>query len=102
MTINGITYTGKNISVDGNRVVVDGVEQAVPVTGPVSVVVNGNPTSVETAAGRVQVTGNVGSVRTMSGHVDSGDINGDVTTMSGDVSCKVHTGDTKTVSGNIR
>ena len=25
VTINGMTYTGKNISVDGNRVVVDGV-----------------------------------------------------------------------------
>jgi hypothetical protein len=101
VTIDGRTFTGKSISINGDKVVIDGVEQAGSLVGPVSVTVNGNADSVETTSGKVEVTGTVGRVKTMSGAVRCGDVRGDVGTMSGDVTCGSVAGNAKTMSGDI-
>lgn len=101
VTIDGRTFKGRSISINGDKVVIDGVEQEGTLVGPVSVVVNGNADSVETGSGKVEITGSAGRVKTMSGDVRCGDVHGDVGTMSGDVTCSSITGNVKTMSGDI-
>ncbi len=102
VTINGQTFTGRTISVTGDRIVIDGVECGDSLIGPISVVVNGSAESVETTSGSVEVTGSVGGIKTMSGDVHCADVSGDVGTMSGDVTCQKIAGNAKTMSGDIR
>lgn len=85
VTINGKTFTGRTISVTGDRIVIDGIECGDCLVGPINVVVNGNAESVETTSGKVDITGSVGRVKTMSGDVHCADVSGDVGTMSGDI-----------------
>jgi hypothetical protein len=101
VTIDGRTFAGRSISINGDRVVIDGVEQSGTLVGPISVTVNGNAESVETGAGKVEVSGYAGRVKTMSGDVRCGDVQGDVGTMSGDVTCGTVAGNVKTMSGDI-
>lgn len=102
VTIDGKTFSGRSVSIVGNKVVVDGVEQPGELVGPVSVTVNGNAESVESGSGRIEVAGSAGRVKTMSGDVHCGDVTGDVGTMSGDVTCGSIGGSVKTMSGDIR
>ena len=69
-------------AVNGSNVVVDGKHQDGSLSGPVSIVVNGNAEMVITSLGSVQLMGSVGEVKTMSGNVRTrGDILGSVNTM---------------------
>lgn len=102
VTIDGKAFTGRNVSIVGNKVVVDGIEQEGELVGPVSVTVNGNAESVESGSGRVEVAGTVGRIKTMSGDVHCANVTGDVGTMSGDVTCGSIGGSVKTMSGDIR
>ena len=102
ITIDGRTFTGRSVSINGDKVIIDGVEQEGTLVGPISVTVNGNAESVENGSGKVEVTGSVGRVKTMSGDVRCGDVQGDVGTMSGDVTCGAISGNVKTMSGDIR
>jgi len=102
VTINGQTFSGRSISIVGDRIVIDGAEVGDSLVGPISVVVNGNADSVETTAGSVEVTGAVGWIKTMSGDVHCSDVTGDVGTMSGDVICQKIAGNAKTMSGDIK
>lgn len=102
VTIDGRTFTGSSVSIVGDKVVVDGVEQSDNLVGPVVVTVNGNAESVETASGKVEISGSAGRVKTMSGDVECGDVTGDVGTMSGDVNCGSIGGSVKTMSGDIK
>lgn len=101
VTIDGRTFSGGSISIVGDKVVVDGVEQEGHLVGPVSIVINGNAESVETESGTVEVSGSAGRVKTISGDVKCGAVNGDVGTMSGDVTCGPISGSVKTMSGDI-
>jgi len=101
VTIDGRTFSGRSISITGDKVIVDGVEQLGTLVGPISVVVNGNADSIETTSGKVQVEGSAGRVKTMSGDVRCGDVQGDVGTMSGNVTCGAIAGSVKTMSGDI-
>jgi len=105
VTINGKTYTGKNVSVMGDgSVVIDGVvQEGEPLVGPISVTVNGDVESLRTLSGDVAVTGSTGSIQSTSGDVYvKGDVKGNVQTVSGDVSCDKLEGDARTVSGDIK
>lgn len=102
VTIDGRTFSGRNVSIVGNKVVVDGVEQSGDLVGPINVLINGNAESVETESGKVEVAGTVGRVKTMSGNVKCGAVTGDVGTMSGDVTCGPISGSVKTMSGDIK
>lgn len=101
VTINGQTFKGGSVSISGDKIVIDGVEQQGTLVGPVSVVVQGNAQSVETTSGRVEVTGSAGNVKTMSGNVRCADVTGGVSTMSGDVTCREVGGSVSTMSGDI-
>lgn len=101
VAIDGRIFTGRSVSIVGNKVVVDGVEQGGELVGPVNVIVNGNAESVEIGSGTVEVSGSAGLVKTMSGDVKCGAVTGDVGTMSGDVTCGPISGSVKTMSGDV-
>lgn len=103
VTINGKTYSGGNISINGDGdVVVDGsVASDKPLAGPITVSVTGHCESITTHGGDVVVYGNAGSVQTVSGDVDCHDVGGNIQTVSGDINCEDVAGSVKTVSGNV-
>ncbi len=103
--INGVEVSGRDITVQGNQVFVDGKPIEVEQQKQITITINGDCDSVETTSGDVTVSGVAGSVKTMSGDVDVVDsgITGSVKTMSGDVSANgTIGGNVSTMSGDIR
>lgn len=98
--INGRSFSGKNISIDSNGVVIDGKHVELGKELVFNVVVIGEVQSIH-GANSVKVTGPVGSVKTMSGEVECGDVTGNVSTMSGDITANNIAGSVKTMSGAI-
>lgn len=102
VNIDGRTFSGRSITISGNKVMVDGVEQDGELVGNINVAIVGGVQSFELGAGQVEIQGAVGSVNTMSGSVTCGNVSGDVGTMSGSVSCGHVAGKVSTMSGSIR
>ena len=75
ITINGETYTGNSISINGNKVVIDGEKQEQILVGDIQVTIDGDVDKLETISGDVVVHGDVGRLQTTSGDVQcDGDI----------------------------
>ena len=102
LLINGRPYYGDKISINNNKVIIDGVNVTPEDTLQVSIIVEGDIKSIDGATD-VKVLGNVGSVRTQSGDVEvGGNIEGSINTMSGDVKADGNIeGPTSTMSGDI-
>lgn len=112
ISINGTSYSGSSVVINGSHVVgnvvggdlvIDGVRQpgAINLSEPISVSITGDVAHLDVAVGKVEVTGSCGSVKTMSGDVTCGAVSGDVGTMSGAVKCGEVSGKVKTMSGDI-
>lgn len=106
VTINGVSYTGNNISVVGNKVIIDGKGQTGS-TGDdkiVNITVQGDIHELKVGnAVDVIVTGNCEFVSVQNGNVGiTGDVGGDVDTVNGDIRCGSVHGSVKTVNGDIR
>jgi hypothetical protein len=120
ITINGKTYSGNNLTISNNKIIIDGVEingmeEAkeinVVITGNInsinlgaakSFIVNGTVGDISTGSGDVTCENVTGSVNTASGDVDCKNIGGNVKTSSGDVNAETINGSVNTVSGNIK
>jgi hypothetical protein len=102
ITIDGRTFQGDCVTINGDQVFVDGVLQDGKLVGPISITITGDVDRLDCATGNVDVHGTVGDVKTMSGDVDCGAVSGGVTTMSGDVTCGDVAGNVKSMSGDIR
>lgn len=101
MHINGVTYTGKNITVSNGRVVIDG-KDVTPNTKQINIAVDGNVDNLKVdQCNKVVVNGSCEKVETMSGDVECGPVNSYVKTMSGDVKCGRVVGDVTTMSGDV-
>lgn len=102
ITINGKSYSGNNIVVKNNKVIIDGVEATPDESKVISINVQGdvNALSVDSAQ-TVIVNGNTGSLKTVSGDVRCADISGNVNTISGDVKANIIKGSVSTISGDI-
>lgn len=100
VTINGKTYVGRNITINGNKVSVDGnvVEEAVNIY----INVTGNVEKINTT-GDIKVHGNVGSAETGAGDiVIEGNVSGNVETGAGDIVIKGNVaGEVSTCAGSI-
>jgi hypothetical protein len=94
VTINGETYTGNNIKIDGDKVIIDGVQQSKSLVGDITVNIEDHVENLELNSGTVNAN-NVGSIETGSGDVRCGNVLGNVRTGSGDVRCG-------NVLGNVR
>lgn len=104
VTINGTTYQGANVTINGDKVIIDGKVQGSAEQKVISVVINGDVESVKTTAGDVEVVGNVGSINSTSGDITvNQNVNGNINTVSGDVDINgSQTGRINTVSGDIK
>ncbi len=100
ITIDGKSFVGSNIQINGNKVIVDGVAQDGELVGDINITVNGDVESIENTSGTVSAS-NIGSVKTVSGDVYCADVSGDVRTVSGDVRSGKIAGKVNTVSGDI-
>lgn len=102
ITIDGKTFSGKSVQINGNKVVVDGVTQEGELVGDISVVVNGDCETVDSSNANVTVKGSVGSIRTTNGEIICGPVGGEVSSNNGNISCGTVAGGVKTINGNIR
>jgi hypothetical protein len=103
INIDGRSFSGKSVTINGDQVFVDGVLQDGKLVGPISISITGDVQTLDCAAGTVEITGSAGKVTTMSGSVQiGGSVTGDVETMSGSVTCGDIGGDVETMSGSIR
>lgn len=100
VVIDGRSFTGRNITINGDKVIVDGVTQEGTLVGNITVTVNGDVDQLSTTSGKVYAT-TVTSVKTVSGDVRCQDVHGNVQTVSGDVDCTKILGSVKTTSGDI-
>ena len=99
MKINGKSFFGRNIIVNGN-ISIDGVVVAEN-TPVIKLEILGECESVSTMSGDVVVHGAAKTINTKSGDVDCHSVFGNVSTMSGDVTCSDITGSVSTMSGDV-
>lgn len=103
ININGENITGRSITINNNRVIIDGVDHT-PDSKIITITVTGDVDKIDASSGDVTVNGNSGGISTMSGDVDvTGNVDGSVKTMSGDVDCSGSiSGNVSTLSGDIK
>ena len=103
ITINGMNFSGNNITITNGKVIIDGKSQTFE-SKEINISISGNIEKLEVdSCEKVSVIGNVETLKTISGDVEiSGIVNGSVQTVSGDVKCGKISGDVKTVSGDIK
>lgn len=103
ITINGSTYSGSSITVNGNQVIIDG-KNVTPDSKVINISVNGNIEELKVdVCTKVEVEGSVKNITTKSGDVEvTGDVYGSIQTMSGDVDCGNIQGSVSTMSGDIK
>jgi len=119
VTINGVTYTGKFLSINGSSITIDGVTITTGDSKTVNIeiqsnfedlsidhvnqiIINGNARDVHSMSGSISVKGHVNDVETTSGSVTCGDVRGNVSAVSGSVRCGHIAGSVSTVTGSIR
>lgn len=101
ININGKDFVGRNVVINGDKVIIDGVTQDQAIGHLVNITVHGDVDKIENEYGTVTAN-NVGTIKTMSGDVKCGDVSGSASTMSGDITCGNIAGSASTMSGNIR
>lgn len=107
VTIDGISYSGNNITINGNGdVLVDGVFQETLESKNITVYVNSRSCGdITTSSGNIKIESGcvVGDIKTVSGDVNChSNVDGNVNTVSGDVTTFGNLyGNVKTVSGDI-
>lgn len=107
VTIDGVSYSGNNITINGNGdVLVDGVFQETIESKNITVYVNSRSCGdITTSSGNIKIESGcvVGDIKTVSGDITChSNVDGNVNTVSGDVTAfgNIH-GNVKTVSGDI-
>lgn len=85
ITINGNTYSGNNITVQGDTIIIDGKVAQGGLTGIVEIKVEGDVASINSSAA-VSVTGDVHGYVDANGGVKCGNVDGDVKA-NGGVKC---------------
>lgn len=99
--IDGKTFIGNNVVIDGNKVIIDGQVQDGELIGDVNITVHGDVESLSLSSGTVKAN-KAGRIQTHSGDVECGDVNGSVSTMSGSVECGNISGSVSTMSGSVK
>ncbi len=103
--INNKTYSGNNITVNNNKVYIDGIlQEQGDNERNITIVVEGDVEKLQVdVCDKMEIKGNVtGSVQTSSGDVNCGNISGSVSTMSGNVMCDDIGGTVSTMSGDVK
>lgn len=102
VTINGQTFTGKNISIRDGVITIDG-KVVDPNADQVTTDADGNKVVTKWRVTPITINGDVGKVQVTSGTINiTGNVTGDVNTTSGDIDVKGNVdGSVRTVSGNV-
>ena len=116
--INGKSYIGSQVSVNGNKITINGTNVThdtkivnISIEGDVDyvtadycekIIVKGNVKTVCTTSGDIECHDVAGDVKLTSGDVQCGNIGGSVQTVSGDVKAENISGSVKTLSGDIK
>lgn len=107
ININGKSFQGDNISVNGSRILIDGKSvydgESESKLGPISINVEGDINSLDIPVVEgLNVYRNVNDLETMNGNVFvDGDIFGDVETFNGNVKARTIKGDVETFNGDV-
>lgn len=101
--INGISYSGNNITIQNGKVIVDG-KNLTPEDKEINILIEGNIDSVKVDyCNELLIKGDAGNISTVSGDVSVlGKVTGSIMTTSGDVDCTTISGNVSTVSGDIK
>lgn len=107
ISINGVVYAGRNLTVNGNKVYIDGKLAGTENMKEINIVVEGDIENIKVdACDKVTVNGTVKkNVETQSGNIDinQGSVEGSVSSMSGNIDIGGSVGGSvKTMSGNIK
>ena len=118
IVVNNKNYIGRSITINGGKVIVDGVditpdskEIEISVQGNIDslsvdyckeIRIEGDVNTLNNGSGDVTCNSVTNGVRTGSGDVECEVINGNVSTGSGDVKCDTISGSVKTGSGDIK
>ncbi len=102
ISINGKSFFGNSITINGNKIIVDG-KDITPNEKTINIVVNGNIDNLEVdSCNKLEIHGDVNKLKNCSGDVECGDIKGDATSGSGNIKCKGNVGgNVSTGSGNV-
>lgn len=103
VTINGVTYSGNNVTIVNGKVIIDG-DDFTPDFKNIEIIIEGNIDKLKVdSCDKIMVNGTVGEVKSVSGDIEIlGNVEGNVTTTSGDVKCGNINGSVKTISGDIK
>lgn len=103
ITINGKSYTGKNITSKDDIVYVDGKETEKYNNASINIEIHGEVGSVDVGIGDVKITGDVKeSIKTSQGDIECGSVGGNVISSMGNINVVGNImGSTKTSMGNI-
>lgn len=106
IVINGTTYSGNNVQISNDKIVIDGeVMSGHSKERTLNIVIEGSIETLSTVSGDIKVNGPVGeSITSVSGDINiAGNVIGNIKSTSGDVLIHgSHDGSIKTVSGDIR
>lgn len=105
ININGVTYSGTNVTVKGDKIIIDGNVVNVAEAKEYHIGIYGDNATVSTESGKVIVNGSItNNVSTMSGSVTvHGNVSGNAKTMSGSVKIGGSVaGNVSTMSGSIK
>jgi len=100
ININGKTYRGERIEINGDSIIVNGKVIDSCEQKEISVKIDGDVKELTTSTGDVVAKG-VGRLTTTSGDIKCGTVSGDVQTTSGDIECTSIDGSVQTVSGDV-
>lgn len=99
--INNSSFTGRNVTIINNKIIIDG-KDVTPDSKEINISITGNVDNLEVDyASKIEVQGNVDSLRSGSGNVICKGVIGNVQTGSGDVDCENVQGNIQTGSGGV-
>ena len=102
ITLNGVTYTGDNIIITNDKVIIDGIDYTPEKCLQIDLTITGNVENMDiNYCKNIFVQGNVDTLHNTSGNIQCNDVN-TLKSTSGDILCNNVSGDIKTVSGNVK
>lgn len=102
LTINGCRFNGESISINKNKILIDG-EDVTPDTKEINIVFESDINKLTVAdCNSIHITGDCGALQSLNGDIDVfGDVVGNISTVHGDVDCGDVLGKVKTKRGNV-
>jgi len=101
--INNKSYIGKSISINNNKIIVDGID-VTPESKEINIQVNGNIENLSVDyCNQINVVGDVENIKSTSGNVNCKNVKNSIQTTSGDVECEGDcNGNILTTSGKVK